>query len=445
MHETPTLAELFARMRVSTATAVLGGVAVVIGSLGPWLSTPFGSISGVHGKDDGWITLGCGVIAMLFAAGRVGRRWASIVAFAALAVALGVAGFDGARVVKATSKITLFGVHVAGAGWGIYAVAIGGAVGCLALAMDAVVVRERDQRGKVLAYVDLRLPTALLAVIVGAGAVVAGVLVERSKLHQAATIARSSIAPPTPQPSASTTTSSTQAAATSLPAIPTFLGPASGKDPQIRPGSITYTGDGTGFYAGYGSASHQPHVGQLNWTTYTTSQAQATGGDWTDNCTSACANGLRTAYRVSLKADTPESLDGYQVFTRLRVAYLNGSPPGTTAQQVTLYLSYDPSYGFQWASFMPGDQNPNDADASTCDSTMEIGPHSDCALAQQVASDLAQGVWSAPGTDTVTEGGSTITFTCMQLGTDYSQTAQPGIYSCSSQSDPDDWFEFEFT
>jgi hypothetical protein len=137
-------------------------------------------------------------------------------------------------------------------------------------------------------------------------------------------------------------------------------------------------------------------------------------------------------------------LDGYHVFTRLQVTYLNGSPPGTSTQQVTWYLSYDPSYGFQWASFTPGDQNPNDADASTCDSAMEIGPHSDCALAQQVASDLAQGVWSAPGTDTVTEGGSTITFTCMQLGTDYSQTAEPGIYSCSSQSDPDDWFEFEF-
>ena len=151
MNETPTLAQLFGRMRVSTAAAALGALAVIVGSLGPWLTTPFGSISGVHGKDDGWITLGCGVVAILFVAGRVGRRWASIVAFVAFAGALGIAGYAGARVVKATSKLTIFGVHVAGAGWGIYAVAIGAAAGCLALALDAVVIRERDQQSNVLA------------------------------------------------------------------------------------------------------------------------------------------------------------------------------------------------------------------------------------------------------------------------------------------------------
>jgi hypothetical protein len=76
---------------------------------------------------------------------------------------------------------------------------------------------------------------------------------------------------------------------------------------------------------------------------------------------------------------------------------------------------------------------------------MEVGPHSDCALAQRVAGDFARGVWSAPGSDTVSDGGNTITFNCSLVGQDYSQAAQPGIYSCVSQADPQDWLKFEFT
>jgi hypothetical protein len=76
---------------------------------------------------------------------------------------------------------------------------------------------------------------------------------------------------------------------------------------------------------------------------------------------------------------------------------------------------------------------------------MQIGPHSDCAVAQEVANDLAQGVWSAPGSDTVSNGASKITFNCSVVGQDNSQAAQPAIYSCVSESDPQDWFKFEFT
>lgn len=97
------------------------------------------------------------------------------------------------------------------------------------------------------------------------------------------------------------------------------------------------------------------------------------------------------------------------------------------------------------SGFVPGDHNPNDASASACERTMEIGPHSDCYVAQHVANDLGQGVWSAPGSDTVSEGSSTITFSCSAIGQDDTQAAQPTIYRCVSQTDPQDWFEFEFT
>jgi hypothetical protein len=76
---------------------------------------------------------------------------------------------------------------------------------------------------------------------------------------------------------------------------------------------------------------------------------------------------------------------------------------------------------------------------------MEIGPHSDCFVALKVAGDLAQGVWSAPGSDTVPEGSSTLTFDCSLIGQDSSQSAQPGIYKCVGHGDSEDWFEFEST
>jgi hypothetical protein len=97
------------------------------------------------------------------------------------------------------------------------------------------------------------------------------------------------------------------------------------------------------------------------------------------------------------------------------------------------------------STLTPGDQNPNDANASDCEATIEVGPHSDCFVAQQVANDLAQGTWSAPGSDTVSEGTATITFDCLTIGQDDTQDAQPSIYRCVSQGDRQDWFEFEFT
>jgi hypothetical protein len=94
-------------------------------------------------------------------------------------------------------------------------------------------------------------------------------------------------------------------------------------------------------------------------------------------------------------------------------------------------------------SFAAGDHNPHDASASTCATTAEIGPQSDCALEQRVLQDLGQGVWSAPGSDTVTIGSSTITFNCSTIGTRPGQVAP--VYLCVSQTDAQDWFAFEFT
>jgi hypothetical protein len=94
----------------------------------------------------------------------------------------------------------------------------------------------------------------------------------------------------------------------------------------------------------------------------------------------------------------------------------------------------------------PGDHNSNDPNAGSCSGTMEIGPHADCAAAQQVAQHLQEGKWAAPGSDTVTKnGGPGLTFHCSVVGRDTSQAAQPSIYRCVRTGDAGDWFEFEFT
>ena len=100
------------------------------------------------------------------------------------------------------------------------------------------------------------------------------------------------------------------------------------------------------------------------------------------------------------------------------------------------------------AGFTPGDQNPHDGHASDCGGTFEIGPDSDCSVAEQVANDVSNGSVSINDfafTDTVTDNanysatqtGATITFNCQAPdgpGTDY---------SCTSTQDPKDFFAWQ--
>jgi len=55
-------------------------------------------------------------------------------------------------------------------------------------------------------------------------------------------------------------------------------------NPQYKPYIITTTGDGSGFYGGRtGKATEPPHsrhLGRLNWRSYTSASATATGVEW---------------------------------------------------------------------------------------------------------------------------------------------------------------------
>lgn len=129
--------------------------------------------------------------------------------------------------------------------------------------------------------------------------------------------------------------------------LPIFLGaPYQGKGLRVRPPEITYTGDGTGFFAGSGRPGHRPRVGRLHWSQWTPTSARAIGADWIDNCNPDCAGGYRRGYGVALHASAPEVIAGHNVFTRLAVSYTHKIPPYVRKRSYVLRLEYH--QGFYW-------------------------------------------------------------------------------------------------
>jgi hypothetical protein len=124
-----TVGQLLANMSVGTGVALLGALIVVAGSLGPWVETVFGSVSGMRG--DGQITLGAAIAAALFTvlgSSRRGGIVSVVLTVLSAAVAGVVAVIDIDEVGSRVADAELFGRQVASTGWGLYAVAAGAAV-----------------------------------------------------------------------------------------------------------------------------------------------------------------------------------------------------------------------------------------------------------------------------------------------------------------------------
>jgi hypothetical protein len=100
--------------------AALGFAAVIIGSIGPWATSPLSSASGFDG--DGKITAIAGVIGLVLIAGKR-PGFAPLMAL----VAIGVGIYDAIHIHDRLRHVTLFGAQIDHVGWGVYVV-IGGAV-----------------------------------------------------------------------------------------------------------------------------------------------------------------------------------------------------------------------------------------------------------------------------------------------------------------------------
>lgn len=118
-------------------------------------------------------------------------------------------------------------------------------------------------------------------------------------------------------------------AATSLPTVATYSGEWSPGSTllQVRPRSILYTADSSGFIAGRRRKS-----GPLHWTVWNRSGGKATGADWINDCVPDCAGGTYHGYAANAAVFRPRVLGGRDVFTRLRVRH-PGKVPARGAPQ----------------------------------------------------------------------------------------------------------------
>jgi hypothetical protein len=105
--------------------------------------------------------------------------------------------------------------------------------------------------------------------------------------------------------------------------------PKQGKNVLVRPKQIVYSGDGSGFLAGAGTAGRHPKPGRLTWSAWTSGAAQGSGDDWLDNCKPFCAAGSFSQHAVAITLFRPRRMLGLRVFTRMRLRYTHGPNPFT--------------------------------------------------------------------------------------------------------------------
>ena len=123
-----------------------------------------------------------------------------------------------------------------------------------------------------------------------------------------------------------------------MPALVTAVGTPSATNPEVLPGAIFYTGDGSAFLAGRGHSAR--HTGSIDWTSYGATQAAGQAAQWINNCTPNCAAGRFTSYPVTLRAFSPKVVGGRDIFTRLQVTYAGTRPSGVTTMSQTWTVQY---------------------------------------------------------------------------------------------------------
>jgi hypothetical protein len=129
---------------VPAGLALLGALVIAAGSVGPWVDTILGSLSGT--RADGQITLAAAVLAFvctfLMATGKGGRL--SMVVALLAGVGAGItAVVDLVDIHQKVDGATLFGAQMATPGWGIYAVIVGAV-----LVVAGVLAADRQRPAK---------------------------------------------------------------------------------------------------------------------------------------------------------------------------------------------------------------------------------------------------------------------------------------------------------
>lgn len=135
---------------------------------------------------------------------------------------------------------------------------------------------------------------------------------------------------------------------TTLPKLPSQIGPASAGDLKVKPTSITYSGDGSAFFAGAPKPNHRAKP--LNWSSWTSAGGQGSGFNWLNDCDPNCAGGTFHRFAVKLDAYRPRRVGGHRIFTRMKVTYTGKMPKHSTRTQVWKVVHQSGGYFYNFPS-----------------------------------------------------------------------------------------------
>jgi hypothetical protein len=116
---------LLTEVTFAAATTGFGFLVAIIGSIGPWVSSPYDSASGMHGA--GKLTIALAIIGLLVVTFDKAPAFVPMIGLV-LAV---LGGWEWYHTRSASPNAVLLGVHVGSVGWGVYAVIGGGVIAFL--------------------------------------------------------------------------------------------------------------------------------------------------------------------------------------------------------------------------------------------------------------------------------------------------------------------------
>lgn len=137
----------------------------------------------------------------------------------------------------------------------------------------------------------------------------------------------------------------TASASRPLPLAPTGVGVTKAhKGLQVKPASIIYTGDGSGFIGG---ANVGEKRSSIKWTKWTSTLAIGSGYNQLNDCQPYCAAGKYHRYPVRIEMWRPRHLAHTLVFTRMTIFYEKSRPAGEP-RHYTFTDTYVAPGGYGW-------------------------------------------------------------------------------------------------
>jgi hypothetical protein len=89
---------------------------------------------------------------------------------------------------------------------------------------------------------------------------------------------------------------------------------------QVRPATVSFTGDGTGYLGGRTTSPDHYDRGGIHWISWGQRSAFGRGYAWINDCRPYCAAGHFHKHRMTVRATRPR----HGLFTRMTIAYRFG-------------------------------------------------------------------------------------------------------------------------